>query len=376
MSKRVTKLLQGNEAFCEGAILAGIRFFAGYPITPSSEIAETMSRRLPTLGGKFIQMEDEIASMGAIIGASLAGLKSMTATSGPGFSLKQENIGYASFTEVPCIIVDIQRGGPSTGLPTYVSQADVMQANWGSHGDYPIIAVSPSSVQECITYTILAVNLSEKYRVPVVLLSDEVTGHMREKVEIPLAEEIELIERKRPTCPPDKYKPYEEVEDFIPPLANFGEGYRFHITGLTHNEWGKPAMDPVSTHKLLTRLKNKIAKNLKDICKYETLYCEDAEKIVVAYGITYRVAKSAVLQAREKGIKVGLFKLITVWPFPEEQFKQICCKAKQFIVPELNQGQLIGEIMKYAPKDAEVIGVNRYDGQIMEPEQIYKTIIK
>ena len=375
MPKHTVKLLQGNEAFCEGAILAGIRFFAGYPITPSSEIAEEMSRKLPLLGGKFIQMEDEIASMGAIIGASLTGLKSMTATSGPGFSLKQENIGYASFTEIPCIIINIQRGGPSTGLPTYVSQADMMQAKWGSHGDYPIIAVCPSSVQECITFTILAVNLSEKYRVPVIILSDEVIGHMREKVEIPLPEEIELIERKRPTCPPEEYKPFDDVPDYIPPLANFGKGYRFHVTGLTHDEWGNPAMDPVSTHKLLTRLKNKIAKNLEDICKYEALFCEDAETIVVAYGISYRVAKSAVLKARKQGIKVGLFKLITIWPFPNIQFKRICAKAKKFIVPELNQGQMIGEVMKYAPKDAEIIGVNKYDGTILEPDEIYKAII-
>ncbi|MCD6384195.1 2-oxoacid:acceptor oxidoreductase subunit alpha [Candidatus Sumerlaeota bacterium] len=369
------RLLQGNEACAEGALLGGCNFFAGYPITPSSEIAEYLSRELPRRGGVFIQMEDEIASMGAVIGASLAGAKAMTATSGPGFSLKQENLGFASFCEVPCVVVNVMRGGPSTGQPTLTSQADVLQARWGPHGDHPIIALAPSSVEETLFLTIESFNLAEKYREPVILLLDEVIAHMREKTYIPKPEEIHLVERKKPTCPPDDYLPFEMTEDYIPPLAAYGEGYRFHVTGLTHDQRGFPTNRPDEAEQLLTRLKMKMEFHKKDMWKYEGLFLEPVPDIlVVTYGSTARVAKRAVRIARDEGISVGLLRVITVWPFPDEVVKQLASEVKGIIVPEQNQGQIICEVERYVRRDIPVVGVHRFDGSMMEPSQIYNTI--
>jgi len=378
MSKQPdVRLMQGNEACARAALLAGCRFFAGYPITPSSEIAEVLTRELPRVGGKFIQMEDEIASMAAVIGASLAGMKSLTATSGPGFSLKQENLGYASFTEVPCVIVNVMRGGPSTGLPTLTSQGDVMQAKWGSHVDYSVIVLSPSSVNETIELTIRAFNLAEQYRMPVVLLLDEVVGHMREKVVMPEPGDITLIERKKPKCPPEKYRPFERTPDLVPPLAVFGTGYRFHVTGLTHDEFGFPSNNPQEATALLDRLKKKLQHNKDTICTLRTFQCEDQPEILlISYGSSARVAKRAVIQARAEGLRAGMVQLFTIWPFPDKQIKTLCHSAKAVVVPELNQGQLICEIDRYVPTGVPVVGVNRFDGNLMEPSEILEVVRK
>jgi 2-oxoglutarate ferredoxin oxidoreductase subunit alpha len=371
------RLMQGNEACAYAALLAGCRFFAGYPITPSSEIAEVLSREMPKVGGKFIQMEDEIASMAAIIGASLAGVKSLTATSGPGFSLKQENLGYASFTEVPCVIVNVMRGGPSTGLPTLASQADVMQAKWGSHGDHPVIALAPSSVNETIELTIRAFNLAEEYRVPVILLLDEVVGHMREKVVMPKPSDITLVERKKPTCPPEEYRPFESTPDLVPSLAVFGTGYRFHVTGLTHDEFGFPSNYPGEATAMLERLRNKLEHNKDKICTLRTFQCEDGPDILlISYGSSARVAKRAVIQAREEDIRAGMVQLITIWPFPDTQIEALCRSVKAVVVPELNQGQLICEIDRYVPTGVPVVGVNRFDGYLIEPSEILEVVKK
>lgn len=301
MAEKDIKLMQGNEACVEGAIAAGMRFYAGYPITPSTEIAELSAAMLPKIGGKFVQMEDEIASISAVIGASLTGLKSMTATSGPGFSLKQEGIGYAIITEVPCVIVNVQRGGPSTGLPTSPAQGDIMQARWGTHGDHSIIALYPSTVKEIYTTTIKAFNLAEKYRTPVILLMDEVIGHMREKVEMPNADEIEIYNRKKPSVGADEYLPYKINDgDIVPEMASFGEGYRFHVTGLVHNETGFPTTNSNIAENLTNHLVNKIENNMDDIVEYEEYHLEDAEEIIVAFGSTARSAKSAVDALREE----------------------------------------------------------------------------
>lgn len=369
------RLLQGNEACAEGALLAGCNFFAGYPITPSSEIAEYLSRELPRRGGVFIQMEDEIASMGAVVGASLAGAKAMTATSGPGFSLKQENLGFASFCEVPCVVVNVMRGGPSTGQPTLTSQADVMQARWGTHGDHPIIVLAPSSVEETLFLTIESFNLAEKYREPVILLLDEVIAHMREKTYIPKPEEIHLVERKKPTCPPDDYLPFEMTDDYIPPLAAYGEGYRFHVTGLTHDQRGFPTNRADECEQLLSRLKMKMEYHKKDMWKYDGLFLEPVPDIlVISYGSTARVAKRAVRIARDEGISAGLLRVVTIWPFPDEVVRELANKVKGIIVPEQNQGQLICEVERYVRKDIPVVGVHKFDGFIMEPSQIYNAI--
>lgn len=378
MSKQPdVRLMQGNEACARAALLAGCRFFAGYPITPSSEIAEVLTRELPRVGGKFIQMEDEIASMAAVIGASLAGMKSLTATSGPGFSLKQENLGYASFTEVPCVIVNVMRGGPSTGLPTLTSQGDVMQAKWGSHGDYSVIALAPSSVNETIELTIRAFNLAEQYRVPVVLLLDEVVGHMREKVVMPEPGDITIIERKKPKCPPEKYRPFERTPDLVPPLAVFGTGYRFHVTGLTHDEFGFPSNNPQEATALLERLKKKLEHNKDKICTLRTFQCEDQPEILlISYGSSARVAKRAVIQARAEGLRAGMVQLFTIWPFPDKRIEALCRSVKAVVVPELNQGQLIGEIDRYVPTEVPVVGVNRFDGNLMEPSEILEVVRK
>ncbi|MCX7995794.1 MAG: 2-oxoacid:acceptor oxidoreductase subunit alpha [candidate division WOR-3 bacterium] len=366
------RLMTGNEACAEAAIVAGMRFFAGYPITPSSEIAEVLSKRLPEVNGVFIQMEDEIASMGAIIGASLAGVKSMTATSGPGFSLMQENIGYAAMAEVPVVVVDVQRGGPSTGLPTMPSQSDVMQARWGTHGDHPVIAVAPSTVQDTYEWTIKAFNFSEKYRVPVIILMDEIVGHLSEKIIIPDVNEIEIIDRVLTTDPPEEYLPYKFTENDIPPIAHYGTGYRFNVTGLSHDESGFPTNDPEKIDALYRRINRKIERYKKEIIYYKTELLEDADVCLVAYGSTTRSARRAVYEARAAGIKAGLFQIYVLWPFPYEELREISQTIKRFIIPEMNLGQIAHEV-EYATR-TDVIKVNRVDGNPVTPQEILKKI--
>lgn len=367
------RLMQGNQACAEGAIAAGVRFFAGYPITPSTEVAEILAEQLPQIGGKFIQMEDEIASMGAVCGAALTGVKAITATSGPGFSLKQELIGYAAMAELPVVVVNVQRSGPSTGLPTAPSQGDVMQARWGTHGDRGVIALSPGSVKECFDITVKAVNFAEKFRTPVILLLDEVIGHMREGVELPKAEDLEIINRKQPTCLPEEYQAYKPDADGVPPMAPFGEGYFYHVTGLAHNYHGLPTQSPALADELVRRLHTKIDKAQDEITLYNEYQMEDAEVAVVTYGGSARAAIAAVKKAREQGIKVGLLQLITIWPFPGDLIRKVAEKAHTLIVPEMNYGQLVGEIQRYVPME-RVVPVNRIDGILFKPEEILAPI--
>ena len=369
------RMWQGNHACAEGAIAAGCRFFAGYPITPSTEIAEILARRLPLIGGNFIQMEDEIAAMGAIIGASLGGVKSMTATSGPGFSLKQENIGFAVMAEVPCVVVNVQRGGPSTGLPTQPSQADVMQSRWGTHGDHPIIAIAPASVRETYDLTIKAFNLAEKYRTPVILLLDEIVGHLTEKIVLPDPAMLEIINRKEPTVPPEEYLPYELNETDIPAMANFGEGYRYHVTGLVHDDTGFPTNDPEKIRLQLERLNRKIERYRDDIIEIETLEVNDAEVMVISFGSTARSAKRAVLNARENGVAAGLLRLKTIWPFPEKEIWEVCQSVKKIVVAEMNLGQVAHEVEWATRRDKPVIRVNKINGEAIKPDEIYAAII-
>ncbi|ADL07962.1 2-oxoglutarate ferredoxin oxidoreductase, alpha subunit [Thermosediminibacter oceani DSM 16646] len=366
------RLMQGNEACVEGAIAAGMRFYAGYPITPSTEIAEIAAERLPKVGGKFIQMEDEIASMGAVIGASLAGLKAMTATSGPGFSLKQENLGFACLTEVPCVVVDVQRGGPSTGQPTMPAQGDVMQARWGTHGDHPIITLSPSYVREVFDMTIRAFNLSEKYRVPCILLMDEVVGHLRERVELPDPASIKVINRKRPDFSKiEQYNPYQDYDgDGVPPMVNFGEGVPYHVTGLIHDITGFPSTSPAVTEYLISRLMRKINDNLDDIIDYEKLYTEDAETVVVSFGSTARSAIRAAKILRKEGEKVGVLRLKTIWPFPHKAIQELAPTTKNIIVAEMNYGQLIEVVEASAKGRFNVIGLNKFNGELISPDEV------
>lgn len=371
MPEKNVRLMQGNEACVEGAIAAGMKFYAGYPITPSTEIAELSAAKLPMVGGKFIQMEDEIASISAIIGASLTGKKSMTATSGPGFSLKQEGIGYAIISEVPCVIVNVQRGGPSTGLPTSPAQGDIMQARWGTHGEHSIIALYPSTVREIFDTTIKAFNLSEKYRTPVILLMDEVIGHMREKIEIPDEDQIEIYSRKKPTSSPEDYLPYKVKEgEIVPEMASFGEGYRFHVTGLVHNETGFPANNNKVAEELIARLVNKIENNLDDIIDYEEYKLEGAEEIIVAYGATARSVKSAIDELRQSGHKIGMFRPITIWPVAEEQIEKIAKDVNRITVIEMNMGQYFNEIDRIAGKHTKVDKYGRIDGELITPDEI------
>ncbi|SES69269.1 2-oxoglutarate ferredoxin oxidoreductase, alpha subunit [Natronincola peptidivorans] len=375
MKNRSVKLMQGNEACVEGALAAGLKFYAGYPITPSTEIAEICSQKLPLIGGKFIQMEDEIAGMAATIGGSLAGLKSMTATSGPGFSLKQENIGYAALAEIPCVVVDVQRAGPSTGLPTAPSQGDIMQAKWGTHGDHPVIALSPSSVRETYDLTIKAFNLAEKYRTPVFLMLDEIVGHMREKIEIPNKDEIEVIDRIKPEKGEADYMAYRLNEgDLVPPMAAFGEGFNFHVTGLMHDEFGFPTNDSDIADKLLRRIMNKINDNVDDIVMYDEEFTENADLIVLAYGGTARSARSAVKKARMAGINVGLFKPLTIWPFPEKRVRELIAKTKKVLVPELNLGQYVLEVERIVGDKAEVYHLGKVNGEAITPDEILAKI--
>ena len=336
--------INGDVACAEGAISAGCRFFAGYPITPATEVAERMSTRLPQVGGVYIQMEDELASMNAVLGASWAGVKAMTATSGPGFSLMMENVGLGVMLETPCVLANIQRAGPSTGLPTLVGQQDMMQARWGSHGSYEIIALAPISPQDIFDLTITAFDLSEKYRVPVLIMSDEVVGHMSEKVVMPHVAPESLSNRRRPEVPPEEYLPYKTDVGLVPPMAVAGEGYRFHVTGLTHDERGYPVMTADAQDRLIRRLVDKIRLNRDDIIKYKETQVEDADIIVCAYGITTRIAQFAVKMARAEGLRAGLLQLITVWPFAEERVRELSLQAKAFVVPEINYGQIVLEV--------------------------------
>ncbi|MGQ9641596.1 MAG: 2-oxoacid:acceptor oxidoreductase subunit alpha [Candidatus Bathycorpusculaceae bacterium] len=366
--------MNGDVACAEGAIAAGCRFFAGYPITPATEIAEHLAQRMPEIGGIYVQMEDEIASIAAVIGASYAGLKAMTATSGPGFSLMQENIGLAVMTEAPCVIVDVMRGGPSTGQPTLPGQQDVMQAKWGSHGDYEIIALAPSSVQEMFDLTIEAFNLSETYRVPTILLADEVVGHMWEKVVIPPAEKIKIVNRKKANVPSEAYAPFMPDDDLVPPMACFGEGYSFHATGLTHDEHGYPQTSSSEVQqKLVKRLCDKIRKNTDKIIRVEEIMLDDADVIVVAYGIVARAALSAVRKARENGIKAGLLRPITLWPFPKNYVAKIAKQAKIIVVPEMNCGQLVREVER-AAKETPVVFLSKLGEEPHTPMEILETI--
>ncbi len=366
--------MMGDVACAEGAISAGCRFFAGYPITPATEIAERMAARMPQVGGTYIQMEDELASMIAVLGGSWGGVKAMTATSGPGFSLMMENLGLGIMTETPCVLVNVQRGGPSTGLPTLAAQGDMMQARWGSHGPYEIIALAPSSPQELFNLTIRAFNLAERYRTPVLVMTDAEVGHMTEKVVIPPPEEIEIVSRRRPTVPPDEYLPYEAGDDLVPPMANAGEGYRFHITGLTHDERGYPGMDAETQERLIYRLVEKIRRNRDDIIQLEEDGLEDAEVIVCSYGIAARTALWPVELARKEGIKVGILRLITVWPFPEERIRQLAREVKAFVVPELNYGQIVLEVERCAAGQAEAILVRHAGGGIHDPKKVLEAI--
>ncbi|MCF7935125.1 MAG: 2-oxoacid:acceptor oxidoreductase subunit alpha [Synergistales bacterium] len=370
-----TEFWQGNVALAQGALAAGCRFFGGYPITPSSEIAETMSKELPKRDGRFIQMEDEIASIAATIGASLTGKKSLTATSGPGFSLKQENLGLAYQAEVPIVVVDVMRGGPSTGLPTKISQQDVMQARWGTHGDHATIALCPSSVQECYELAIDAFNLAERFRQPVIILSDEVLGHMRERVIVPESDSIALVDRKKPEVSPSDFVPYKaDPKDDIPAMAGFGDGYRWHVTGLTHNEWGFPTNKAPEIEQKMLRVMRKVERFRDDIIKYDTESIEDAEVIVLGYGSVARTGLSAVREARAAGHKVGYFRPVTLWPFPDKELQAQLDTAKTVIVPELNCGQMVHEVERASCGRVEVVQQTLVNGELFKPSEILEKI--
>lgn len=365
----------GAEAVVEGALLAGCSFYGGYPITPSSEIMESMAARLPkSETGVFIQMEDEIASIGTVIGASMAGRKAMTATSGPGFSLMQELIGYACMTEVPMVIVNVMRGGPSTGLPTSPAQGDVQQARWGTHGDHPIIALAPQSVRETFDLTVRAFDLTERYRIPVILLLDEIVGHISEKVHLPSAGEIEVRARPAPSEPPGEYLPYRHTESDVPEMASFGTGYRFHVTGLCHDETGFPTNDGAEIDRLLRRINRKMERYRDDIMDVEQVDVDDAEVGIFAYGSTARSARRAVLLAREKGIRAGLLRPRVLWPFADKEARALADRVDTIVVPEMNLGQMAHEVEWAAAGKARVAKVNRIDGEPISPMQILETI--
>lgn len=370
-------LLQGNQAVVEGAIAAGVKFFAGYPITPSTEVAESLAEKLPKNGGKFIQMEDEIASMGAVIGASLTGKKVMTATSGPGFSLKQELIGYACAAEIPLVIVNVQRVGPSTGQPTSPSQGDVMQARWGTHGDHWLIALTPASVPECFELTLRAYALSEKYRVPVILLMDEVIGHMREKIELPDDySDFPQAERKQPDCAPEDFKAYATDESLVPAMPAFGSGYRWHVTGLVHDETGFPKGTPAATLAAANRQRAKLENNLDDIVQVESYRMEDADFAVVAFGGAARTAYETVDMARAEGLKVGLVRPVTIWPFAEAQMKELAGRVKGILVHELNCGQYVHEVERAVNGKVPVSLYAKYDNEPATPAQLLEEVKK
>lgn len=365
--------LQGNHACALAAVAAGCRFYAGYPITPSSEVAEKMAAELPKAGGVFIQMEDEIGSMGAVIGASMGGVKAMTATSGPGFSLKQENIGYAAMAEAPCVVVNVMRGGPSTGMPTRPAQGDVMQARWGTHGDHPAIALAPSSVREVFDETVRAFNIAEALRTPVIVLIDEVVGHLVETITLPEPSELDLVERKFADGPKKGFQPFAVTEDLVPPMPRPGDGYRAHTTGLTHDESGFPTQKPEKVAQAVGRLLDKLERHRDLIESHETLHTEDADLLVVAYGITGRAARKAVALARDKGIKAGLLRPITLWPFPERVLQALATNAKHVLVPEMNAGQLCHEVERICGIE-KTARLNRFDGTAISPGHILEKI--
>jgi 2-oxoglutarate ferredoxin oxidoreductase subunit alpha len=364
--------MQGNEACAHGAMYAGCTFFGGYPITPSTEVAEVLSNELPKVGGKFIQMEDEIAAMASVLGASLTGAKVLTATSGPGVSLKQELIGYACIAEIPCVIINVMRGGPSTGMPTGPGQSDVQQAKWGTHGDHATIALVPASVQEIFTETVRAFNLAEKYRMPVQVLYDEIVGHMRERIEFPEAGELEVINRTLPSVPPEQYKPYDTSFGDVPPLAAFGSGYRFHVTGLNKAQDGFPTTKAeyvdAEERRQVRKVEGEVAR--AQIESNEEYLTEDAEVLVFAYGSTSRSARYAVNELRKEGIKAGLFRPITLWPFPEKRISALGKQVKAIIVPEMNLGQMNLEVERVVKGTCPVISIGRVDGEPLNPGQI------
>jgi 2-oxoglutarate/2-oxoacid ferredoxin oxidoreductase subunit alpha len=366
--------INGDDACAEGAIAAGCTFFGGYPITPATEVAERMAERLPDVGGTFIQMEDEIAAMTSILGAAWTGAKAMTATSGPGFSLMMETVGLAVVTETPCVVANIQRGGPSTGLPTMGAQADMMQARWGSHGDYEIIAIAPSSPQEMFDLTIEAFNLSETYRVPVFIMSDEVVGHMSEKVVIPEASKIRTVSRVRPVGRKDRFKPYQPAENGVPPMPAIGDGFNVHVTGLTHDEQGYPVMSVDTQKAMVNRLINKIRKNRDDIIRTEGYLLEDADIIIVSYGVSARTSYTAVDEARRRGIKAGLLRLITVWPFPEKIIRDLARRVKGFVTVEINMGQISREVERCAGSNARCCLVGHAGGTVITPDEVINRI--
>ncbi len=368
--------LDGDHACCEGALAAGARFSSGYPITPSTEVVERFAQRVPTVGGTFIQMEDELAASITLQGAVWGGAKAFTVTSGPGFSLMMEHIGYAAMTETPCVFVDVQRGGPSTGLPTLPAQGDMMQVKWGSHGDYEIIALCPNSPQECFDLTVKAFNYSEQYRCPVFVMMDEVVGHMTEKVVIPEADQIEVTPRRYTKLPPEEFLAFEPKEDLVPDMPHVGQGYNVHVTGLTHDERGYPNMTPTMQDSLIKRLQNKILKNIDKITLFEEQGIGGADVVVVSYGITSRVAQRAIELAREKGIKVGKFRLITAWPFPEKQIAEIAAKVKAIVVPEINLGQMVREVERAAAGKCRVRLVPHAGGSVHNPEDILNAILE
>ena len=368
--------LDGDHAACEGALAAGARFASGYPITPSTEVVERFAQRIPKVGGTFIQMEDELAASITLQGAVWGGAKAFTVTSGPGFSLMMEHIGYAAMTETPCVFIDVQRGGPSTGLPTLPAQADMMQVKWGSHGDYEVIALCPNSPQECFDLTIEAFNLAEIYRTPVFVMMDEVVGHMTEKVVIPPADQIEVEPRHFTKKDTESFRLYQPCENEVPEMVKAGDGYNIHVTGLTHDERGYPNMTPPMQDTLVKRLKTKITDNSDRICRYETANLEDADVVVVSYGITSRVAERAITLARQKGVKVGKFRIITAWPFPEKTIRELASKVKAFVVPELNLGQMVREVERCAGGQARTVLVPHAGGTVHNPDQILKAILE
>jgi 2-oxoglutarate ferredoxin oxidoreductase subunit alpha len=368
--------IDGDHACCEGALAAGARFAAGYPITPSTEVVERFASRIPTVGGIFIQMEDELAASIAIQGAAWGGAKAFTVTSGPGFSLMMEHIGYAAMTETPCVFVNVQRGGPSTGLPTLPAQADMMQARWGSHGDYATIALCPNSPQECFDLTVQAFNLAEEFRVPVMMMLDECVGHMTEKVVIPDAGAIEITPRRFTSRPAGQYLPFEPCADMVPEMARAGDGHRFHITGLTHDQRGYPSMNVTTQDQSVRRLADKLKPLANGRALFETADLDDAEVVVVSYGITSRVAQHAMELARQKGIRAGKFRLISAWPFPQEHIAELAKRVKAFVVPEINLGQMVQEVERAAAGRARVISVSHAGGTVHDPPVILQAIVE
>lgn len=370
-----THFLDGDQACCEGALAAGCRFAAGYPITPSTEIVERFAHRAPLVGGMFLQMEDELGSSIAIMGAVWAGAKAFTVTSGPGFSLMMEHIGYAVMTETPCVFVNVQRGGPSTGLPTLPGQADIMQVRWGSHGDYEIIALSPTSPQECFDLTIDAFNLAEQYRIPVFVMMDECVGHMTERVVIPPPSEIEIVPRRYTSLPPDQYLPYRAQADGVPEMVRAGDGYNIHITGLTHDERGYPAATAEVHERLVRRLVNKIRQHADQIVRYEETDIDDADVVIVAYGITARVAMRTVQMARERGVAAGLLRPTVIWPFPEKRIRELAGRVQAFVVAEINCGQIVREVERVVAGRAPVVLVPGAGGRVHFPEEILEAVL-